>query len=73
MPTGDATLLRAVAGRLREGGAVAQQMRDAVTPLVETERARTGAELLAFFRRSPLAGLDLLFDRDRSPGRKTPL
>jgi hypothetical protein len=73
VPDADASLLRSLAGQLRAGGQTAQALRAAVAPLVAAPQARTGAELLAFFRSSPLIGVDLHIERDRSPGRKNPL
>jgi hypothetical protein len=42
-------------------------------PLLAGTQARTGAELLAFFRESPLVGVDLHIERDRTPGRESTL
>ena len=36
---------------------------------VEVASARTGAELVAFFRASPLVGEDLIIERDQSTSR----
>ncbi|MEY2853246.1 MAG: hypothetical protein RL030_378 [Pseudomonadota bacterium] len=73
VPDSDAWLVRSLAEQLRSGGTAAQAVRTAVAPLISLPQARTGAELLAFFRNSPLVGVDLHVERDRSPGRKSPL
>lgn len=73
VPAGDAALIRSLAAHLRSGGANAQAARDALAPIVAAPQARTGAELLAFFRKSPLVGSGLQIERDRSPGRKVTL
>lgn len=41
--------------------------------LVRQKKATTGKELVAFFRASPLVGLDIKFERDKSAGRETEL
>ena len=69
VPAGDAALVREVAAALRRGGEDARQVRDGLAPLFGRRRARTGRELLAFFRASPLVGEDLDLERDRSTGR----
>ena len=69
VPSGDARLVKAVARTLRAGGADAEHVREALQPLLSSSVARTGAELVAFFRRSPLVGTDLSLERDRSEGR----
>ena len=48
---------------------VVRRVRDALTSLTVIEPARTGAELLAFLRASPLVGEDLTIERDRTPSR----
>ena len=48
-------------------------VRDALAPITSVEIARTGSELVAFFRNSPLAGEDLAFERDRTEGRSVDL
>jgi len=72
VPAGDAALVREVAGLLRSGGAKARQVRKAMAPLLSRHQARTGAELVAFLRASPLAnegGVDVEGLRDLSGGR----
>ena len=69
MPAGDATLVKAVADALRAGGREAKLVRDALRPVVASPRAKTGAELVAFFRKSPLVGAELEIERDTSAGR----
>jgi hypothetical protein len=70
VPEGDTQLVRAVAKTLRSGGEAARSARAAIAPLVDAKTARTGKDLVAFFRSSPLVGIDLKIERDRSPGRK---
>lgn len=67
--TDDAGLIKAVAGTLREGGKKAKRIREALASLTSIEPARSGADLVAFFRASPLIGQDLTIERDRSTGR----
>jgi hypothetical protein len=69
----DAKLVRTVADRLREGGAAAAALRNALVPLLGNSPAKTGAELLAFFRASPLVGIDLDIERDKGAGREISL
>lgn len=73
VPNRDASLIKAIAGALRQGGKEAKRIRDSVEPLVSSPKAKTGTELVAFFRRSPLIGSDLSVDRDRSAGRTAEL
>ena len=55
----------------REGAKqrVVRRVRDALASLTVVEPARTGVELPAFLRASPLVGEDLTIERDRTPGR----
>ena len=69
VPAQDVGIVKAVAGALRTGGDEARRVRDALAALTVVEPARTGAELLAFLRASPLVGEDLTIERDRTPGR----
>lgn len=69
VPAQDVGIVKAVAGALRAGGDEARQVRDALASLTAVEPARTGAELLAFLRASPLVGEDLTIERDRTLGR----
>lgn len=72
VPAGDAALVREVAGLLRSGGVKARQVRKAMAPLLSRHQARTGAELVAFLRGSPVAdegAVDFDGVRDRSAGR----
>jgi len=73
VPARDAALVRDIADRLRQGGEPARKVRDSLRPLVSPRPARSGRDLLAFFRASPLVGLDLEFPRDISPGRDVTL
>ena len=69
VPAQDVGIVKAIAGALRTGGDEARWVRDALACLTLREPARTGAELLAFLRASPLVGEDLIIARDRTPGR----
>ena len=69
VPAQDAPLVRAIAGTLRLGGLEAKRVRETLKPMVSSKMARTGIELVAFFRASPLANTELSFERDRSTGR----
>lgn len=72
VPYRDAGLLKALAAVLREGGERARQVREALEPISPAPKAKTGLELVEFFRSSPLAGVDLELDRDASSGRSAP-
>jgi len=67
--TDDADLIKDVAKVLREDGVEAGELRRAIRSLVPTARAGTGAELLEFFQRSPLADETSSLERDSSGGR----
>ena len=69
VPAQDVGIVKAVAGVLRAGGDEARQVRDALASLTAVEPARTGTELLAFLRASPLVGEDLTIERDPTLGR----
>lgn len=69
VPAHDAPLLKAIAGALRSGGPEAKRVRETLLPMLSSKKARTGMELVAFFRASPLASAELTFERDRSAGR----
>ena len=73
VPSRDAGLVKAVAGALRLGGEDAKRIRDALQPIVSLPKAKTGSELVAFFRKSPLLSDDLQVDRDVSAGRSADL
>ena len=73
VPIGDADLIRQLAALLRSGGKAAEQVREGVKPLLQPKIAASGKELVEFFRASPLVDEDLLFERDRSPGRPVEL
>lgn len=73
VPSRDATLVKAIAGALRQGGKEAKRIRESVQPLVASSKAKTGSELVAFFRRSPLVGANLPMERDHSTGRAADL
>ncbi len=67
VPAGDAMLIRTAAAAFRQGGEEAHRLREALAPALST--ARTGKELVAFLRASPLVGEELDFERDKSAGR----
>lgn len=69
VPAEDAGLVRHLAGLLRLGGAPARKVRDGLRPLVRSPVARSGRDLVAFFRASPLVGVEIEFPRDKSSGR----
>ena len=69
----DAHLIREAAATLRREGPESKRLREVLQELTQRPRARTGAELLAFFRASPLVGEDLDMERDRSTGRPVDL
>ena len=73
VPSCDAALVKAIAGALRSGGEDAKRIRDSLQPIVSSSKAKTGSELVAFFRRSPLVGADLQVERDESTGRSAEL
>ena len=69
VPSVDAPMMRGVAAALREGGKGAEALRAAFGKVAKTSAAKDSRALLAFFRNSPLVGLDLDFPRDKSTGR----
>ena len=73
VPVGDAVLVKSIAGVLRAGGNEAKRMRDTLEPMLTVPKATTGRELVAFFRASPLVGVELEIERDRSAGREVDL
>lgn len=73
VPSGDAGLVKAIAGALRAGGEDARRIRDTLDPMLTVPKATTGRELIAFFRASPLVGVELQIERDRSAGRDVDL
>jgi hypothetical protein len=73
VPRSDAPLLRELAQTLRAGGKMAARVRAELRSLVRPEAIRTGAELVAFLQSSPLAGVELDLERDRSMPRDVDL
>ena len=73
VPSGDAPLVKAIAGALRSDGEEAELIRRSLQPVLATPRARTGSELVAFLRASPLTEVELPIERDRSTGRSAEL
>ena len=73
VPACDAWVIKTVACILREGGHNAQKVRRAVTSMTPVQPARTGGELIDFFRSSPFVGEGIVIERDRSTGRQIDL
>ena len=73
VPSEDVSFVKAVAGTLRRGGTAAAELRKTLAPAMSPPRAKTGAELVAFLRASPLCDADFVVERDRSPGRSVDL
>lgn len=73
VPAGDAILLKTIACALRAGGNEAKRIRDTLEPMLTVPKATTGRELVAFFRASPLVGIELQIERDRSAARDVDL
>lgn len=73
VPAGDAVLVKEIAGTLRAGGKAARRIRETLHPLLSTCQAKTGAELVEFFRKSPLAEFDVAIEGDDSTGRSIDL
>ncbi len=73
VPANDTRLVKAVAGVLRAGGDEAGRVRDAFAAMTAMEPARTGRDLVAFLRASPLVGEDLVIERDGTTGRPVDL
>jgi hypothetical protein len=73
VPLRDATLVKAIAGVLRTGGQDAERLRALLRPIMSSSKAKTGSELVAFFRGSPVVGADLGIERDTSTGRSPDL
>jgi len=69
VPEQDEALIRAVAAALCSAEPKAVSVREMLKPLVPRAQARTGDELVAFLRASPVAEFDLNFERDASAGR----
>ncbi len=73
VPLQDASLVKAIAGALRSGGEDAELIRRSLQPRLTAPKARTGAELVAFFRASPLTDVEFTVERDHSTGRSADL
>ena len=73
VPLQDAPLVKAIAGALRSGGEEAELIRRSLQQRLTAPRAKTGAELVAFLRASPLTDADLAIERDHSTGRSADL
>ena len=73
VPTRDIPLIKQLAERLRAAPAEAAAVRKAVATVVAPTVARTGKELVALLRSSPLGEVTLDLKRDRSPPREVDL
>lgn len=73
VPSRDAPLVKAIAGALRSDGEEAEHIRRSLQPVLSTPSARTGVELVAFLRASPLTEAELSIERDESTGRSAEL
>ena len=73
VPSQDAPLVKAIASALRSNGKEAVFIRQTLQPVLAVPKTRTGAELVAFLRASPLTGAELQIDRDRSKDRTVDL
>ena len=69
VPSHDAPLVKAMAGVLRLGGEDANRIRKSLQSLLSAPKARTGKELMAFLRASPLVETELQIERDLTTGR----
>lgn len=67
VPAQDASLLRQIAAALRRGGGEAQKLRKDLRATAPSPA--TGQDLIAFLRASPLVGVELDLERDKSTGR----
>lgn len=65
--------IAAIAGALHSGGEEAQRLRDSLQPILSVPKAKSGRELVAFFRASPLVEAELPVERERAPGRAADL
>ena len=73
VPSRDAPLVKAIAGALRSDGKEAELIRRSLQPMLTAPRAKTGTELVAFLRASPLTEAELPIKRDRSTGHSAEL
>lgn len=69
VPGRDAALVKSIAESLRSGGDTAKRIRESLAPIVSPTKAKTGAELVAFLRSSPIVREGLDIERDQSQGR----
>ena len=67
VPQGDTGLVKQLAKRLREATPEADRIRKAIAAAVAPQVARTGKDLLALLRDSPLQCVTLDLERDRTP------
>ena len=73
MPVEDAGVIESVAETLRRGGTAAAELCETLSPTLSPQQAKTGADLVAFLRASPLRDANLEGERDRSLGRPVDL
>ncbi|MDF5731687.1 MAG: hypothetical protein PUP92_27695 [Rhizonema sp. PD38] len=69
IPATDAPLLQDIAAALRAGGEQGEQVRAKIREAAPGASERTGKDLIAALRASPLMGADLDLGRDPSEGR----
>ncbi len=73
VPEQDAALIKSIAERLRSGEEQARRVREVFAQFASPHAVRTGSDLVAFFRASPLVQEELDIERDRSGGRRIDL
>lgn len=69
IPARDVPLLHGIAGILRTGGNEAFVLREQLQQAAGDSTQATGKDFVAFFRNSPLMGVDLDLKRDKSTSR----
>ena len=73
VPSRDAPLVKAIAGVLRSDSVKAELIRQSLHSVPATPKAKTGAELVAFLRASPLTETELSIERDSAVGHAVDL
>jgi hypothetical protein len=69
VPIRDTATLRRLAALLSAGGEAAANARGRLNERLPRPKSRSGGELVAFFRASPLIGLELEIESAKSRGR----
>ena len=64
----DVPLVKAIAGVLRSDDVEAERIRQSLHPVLTIPKAKTGPELVAFLRASPLTETGLCIERSTSAG-----